>query len=126
MCMKEKISAIPLLKSRRRLLRNEPTPQEVVLWSRLRNEQLGCKFRRQHSFGKYVADFYCREKCLVVEVDGSQHLEQEVYDTERTKFFESRGLRVLRFWNSEINTNISGVVTKIVAEMTSPPLNLPL
>ena len=112
--MKEKISNIPALCGRRRTLRNKSTPQEVILWSRLRNEQLGYKFRRQHSFGTYIADFYCREKRLIIEVDGSQHVEQEEYDTERTKFFENKGLHVLRFWNNEVNTNINGVVTKII------------
>lgn len=126
MSVKEKVSTIPLLKSNRRLLRNESTPQEIILWSRLKNKQLGYKFRRQHSFGTYIADFYCREKRLIIEVDGSQHMEQEEYDAERTKFFGNKGLRVLRFWNNEINTNINGVVTKIVTEITSPPLNLPL
>lgn len=111
--MKEKVSNLHLLKGMRRKLRNEPTPQEILLWSRLRNKQLGCKFRRQHSLGRYIADFYCREKNLIIEVDGSQHAERETYDTQRTRFFEGRGLRVLRFWNSEINTNMEGVLTKI-------------
>ena len=112
--MRKKVSNISSLRSRRRLLRKEPTPQEVILWSRIRNEQLGCKFRRQHSFGHYIADFYCREKLLIIEVDGSQHMEKESYDSERTSLFESKGLHVLRFWNNEINTNINGVIAKII------------
>lgn len=112
--MKEKISNIPSLLAKRRILGKGATPQEVIVWSRLKNEQLGYKFRRQHSFGTYIADFYCREKNLIIEIDGSQHMEQEGYDSERTRFFESRGLRVLRFWNSEVNTNLDGVVAKIL------------
>ena len=112
--MKEKVSNVPKLRTRRRVLRNEPTPQEIILWSRLKNEQLGYKFRRQHSFGTYIADFYCREKSLIIEIDGSQHMEHEEYDSERTSFLKSQGLQVVRFWNNEINTNLDGVVTRII------------
>ena len=112
--MKDKISNVFSLRTNRRALRNESTPQEIILWSRLRNGQLGFKFRRQHSFGNYIADFYCREKSLVVEIDGSQHLDQERYDASRTRFLESLNLRVLRFGNNEINTNIDGVMTRIM------------
>ena len=113
-CMKTKISNLSSLKDNRRKLRNESTPQEIMLWARLRKEQLGHKFRRQHSFGNYIADFYCPDKKLIVEIDGSQHLDQEAYDTERTTFFGKQGFRVVRFWNSEINTNMEGVITKII------------
>ena len=111
--MKEKISNIAILKNKRQVLRKEMTPQEIILWSRIKNKQLGFKFRRQHSLGKYIADFYCSEKNLVLEIDGSQHADQENYDNARTDFFENRGLKVLRFWNNEINTNINGVIMKI-------------
>jgi len=111
--MSAKISNLSSVRTQRRKLRTNATPQEVILWSRLKNRQLGVKFRRQHSFGEYIADFYCPEKRLVVEVDGSQHMEQEKYDTERTKFFESFGLKILRFWNNEINANVDGVMMKI-------------
>lgn len=112
--MKEKISNISLLKHIRKALRKRATPQEVILWSRLKNERIGYKFRRQHSFGRYIADFYCREKALIIEVDGSQHLEQKGYDDERSKFFEKRGLNVLRFWDNEVNTNIESVMARII------------
>ncbi|MCX6738786.1 MAG: endonuclease domain-containing protein [Candidatus Parcubacteria bacterium] len=126
--MKARISNLSLVKAYRRQLRSEATPQEIILWSRLKNNQLGFKFRRQHSFGKYIADFYCSEKRLIIEIDGSQHLEQERYDRERTKFFESLGLKVLRFWNSEINTNLEGVMVVIFEffEKTTPPPTPPL
>jgi very-short-patch-repair endonuclease len=111
--MGEHISNIPLLCVARRVLRKNQTPQEVILWSRLREGRLGYKFRRQHSFGPYIADFYCPERKLVIEVDGSQHLDQEAYDEKRTRFFEGRGLRVVRFWNKDINTNLTAVVEQI-------------
>ena len=112
--MKEKVSNLPRLRDRRRILRKEATPQEVILWSRLKNEQLGYKFRRQHSFGSYISDFYCKEKSLIIEIDGSQHIDQEGYDAKRTRFLESLALRVVRFGNNEINTNMDGVMTMIM------------
>lgn len=77
---------------------------------------MGFKFRRQHSIGKYIVDFYCPEKSLIVEVDGGQHDEekQRRYDENRTKYFENLGLKVLRFWDNEVNTNISGVISTVV------------
>src|SRR3989344_3510363 len=111
--MKNKISNLPSLKAHRQTLRKNLTLQEIILWSKIKDGQLGYKFRRQHSFGKYIADFYCREKKLVIEIDGSQHIGQETYDNERTKFFKSLGLKVVRFWNNEIIKNISGVISKI-------------
>lgn len=99
----------------RKLLRNSATPQEIILWSRLKNSQIGYKFRRQHSVGKYIVDFYCPEKKLIIELDGWQHKEedQERYDKERSKFLESLGFKILRFWNNDINDNLNGVILKI-------------
>jgi len=99
----------------RRKLRREATPQEIILWSHLRNNQLGCKFRRQHSIGNYVADFYCPQHKLIIELDGYQHNEDDrkEYDIERTKYFNDLNIRVIRFWNNEINKNLEGVVLKI-------------
>ncbi|NTW13486.1 MAG: endonuclease domain-containing protein [Candidatus Moranbacteria bacterium] len=97
----------------RKMLRKSATPQEIILWSRLRRNALGCKFRRQHSIGPYIVDFYCSEKRLVVELDGWQHNEQAEHDMERTKYFEQLGLRVLRFWNDEVNENLDNVILDI-------------
>ena len=104
------------LKERRSNLRTNQTPQEILLWSRLRREQLVFKFRRQHSIGGYIADFYCPVKKLVVEIDGSQHFEKESkeYDSTRSNYFKGLSIKVLRFTNSEINTNINGVLEKII------------
>jgi very-short-patch-repair endonuclease len=106
-------------KMRRRVLRKTATPQEVVLWSRLRNNQLGKKFRRQYSIGMYIVDFYCQEDRLVVKIDGSQHFDDIAvrYDRVRTEFLNKQGCRVLRFPNNEINTNIDGVLMRIMGEL---------
>lgn len=107
---------------RRKDLRNNSTPQEILLWSRIKNYKLGFKFRRQHSIGGYVADFYCTSEKLIIEIDGSQHFNNDgvEYDNNRTKFFEGLGIRVLRFTNTEINNNMSGVLLKIEKELITP------
>lgn len=94
-------------------LRKEPTPAERKLWAVIRNDQLGVSFRRQHAIGIYIPDFACIEKKLIIELDGSQHLEQEEYDKERTKYLELQGYKVIRFWNSDVMNNIEGVILAI-------------
>jgi very-short-patch-repair endonuclease len=108
--------------TKRLLLRRNQTPQESILWARLRRGQLGCKFKRQYSVGPYVLDFYCPTKKLAIEIDGSQHLENKEYDQERTDYLSVLEIKVLRFWNNEINTNINGVVEKIISELSPSPL----
>lgn len=110
-----KIFNSKVLLTKRTRLRNSMTPQEIILWSRLRREQLGCKFRRQHAIGNYIVDFYCPRKKLIVELDGWQHTREKdiKYDAKRTQYFEMLGLKVLRFWNNEINNNLEGVILKI-------------
>ena len=78
-------------------LRREMTDGERLLWQRLRSEQLGVKFRRQHPLGAYVADFACLAPKLIVEIDGSQHVEQQAYDAKRDVFFKHHGFDVMRF-----------------------------
>jgi very-short-patch-repair endonuclease len=78
-------------------LRREMTDGERLLWQRLRSEQLGVKFRRQHPLGAYVADFACLAPKLIVEVDGSQHVDQQAYDAKRDAFFKRQGFDVMRF-----------------------------
>ncbi len=94
-------------------LRKELTPAERKLWTVIRNDQLGVNFRRQHAIGNYIPDFVCLEKKLIIELDGSQHLEQEEYDQERTKYLESLGYKVIRFWNNDVTNNIDGVILAI-------------
>ncbi|MBU1102309.1 endonuclease domain-containing protein [Patescibacteria group bacterium] len=102
----------------RRKLRKSSTPQEIILWSKIKNSNLGYKFRRQHSIGKYIVDFYCAKKKLIIEVDGSQHIEkQKEYDLKKDLFFQKLGFRVLRFMDNEINNNLEGVLMKIIFEL---------
>ncbi len=106
-------------KTLRKQLRKSATPQEVILWSRLRKKQLGYKFKRQYSIGKYVVDFCCPERKLIIELDGWQHRQENNngYDEERTRYLKNLGFVVLRFWNNEVNKNLSGVVLKIEEEL---------
>ncbi|MEZ7497286.1 endonuclease domain-containing protein [Flavobacterium sp. Arc3] len=97
-------------------LRENPTQAEELMWLSLRNKQLeGCKFRRQHPLLNYVADFYCHQLKLVVEIDGEYHqtVEQKKLDKERTVTIEFQGLDVIRFTNDEVLTDINTVLNKI-------------
>jgi adenine-specific DNA-methyltransferase len=99
-----------------RHLRSDATPQEKIVWARLKNRGFNyLKFRRQYRIGKYIVDFICLEKKLIIEIDGWQHKEenQERYDMERKKYLERNGYKVIRFWNDEVNNNIEGVFLKI-------------
>jgi very-short-patch-repair endonuclease len=101
-------------------LRKEPTAAEVKLWAFLRGNKLnGVNFRRQHAIGKYIVDFCSLKKKLVIELDGSQHLEQEEYDQERTLYLESQGYRVIRFWNDQVLNDIEGVIKTIIYAVES-------
>lgn len=103
----------PKTRTRAIELRKELTPAERKLWSRIRNDQLGVTFRRQHAVGNFIPDFVCIEKKLIIELDGSQHSEQEEYDEERTKYLESLGYEVIRFWNRAVMKDIDGVLLAI-------------
>jgi 5-methyltetrahydrofolate--homocysteine methyltransferase len=99
-----------------RELRRKSTPQEIILWSRLKGRKFNnLKFRRQHLVGKYIVDFICLEKKLIIELDGYQHKEkdQKQYDKERTKYLKEQGFEIVRFWNNEVNNNLEGVFLKI-------------
>ena len=102
-------------------LRKESTPAERKLWSRIRNDQLGVTFRRQHAVGNYIPDFCSPKAKLIIEMDGSQHLEQEEYDEERTKYLESQGYKVIRFWNNQVMNDIDGAIRAIIFAMESEP-----
>jgi very-short-patch-repair endonuclease len=102
----------------RKILRNSSTPAEAVLWKCLQRRQLlGQKFRRQISIDRYIVDFYCPEKNLVIELDGDGHFSPNGnnYDDERTKFLEKQGLTVIRFENDELKENLDGVLETIKA-----------
>ena len=103
----------PKTKIRAVELRKELTPAERRLWSRLRNDQLGVSFRRQHAIGNFIPDFVCIKRKLIIELDGSQHLEQKTYDEERTAFLKSNGYKVLRFWNNDVVNDLDVVLNVI-------------
>ena len=117
MFMPDYIHNIGYLRTARRTLRNNLTPEEAILWNLIKKNKLGHKFRRQHSTGNFVLDFYCATKRLAIELDGSQHLDNQEYDKERTEYLESLGIKVIRFWNSEVKSNLGGVVMKINEEL---------
>jgi very-short-patch-repair endonuclease len=98
-----------------RRLRKTMTPAEVLLWSKLRRENLGYRFRKQHPIGPYIADFACVVARLVVEVDGATHAtDAEIaYDGQRTAFIEANGWRVVRVWNGDVTDNLAGVLAFI-------------
>ena len=100
----------------KRLFRSHLTPAETRLWSRLRGKQFfGFKFRRQHGIGPYIVDFYCAAKSVVIEVDGDVHAQevQAVKDEVRERFLRNLGLRIVRYTNDEILTNLDGVLENL-------------
>jgi very-short-patch-repair endonuclease len=114
------------LKKHSRQLRKDMTDVERKLWYYLRRNQLGVKFRRQYPIGKYIVDFVCLEKHLVIELDGGQHALQTDYDKERDAFFVSEGFKVLRFWNNEMTENEEAVLLAILSALKHTPLPNPL
>ena len=95
-------------------LRKELTPAERKLWAYLRGNKLnGVNFRRQHAIGNFIPDFVSIKRRLIIELDGSQHLEQPEYDAERSKYFESLGYKVIRFWNNQVEKDLNGVIRAI-------------
>lgn len=99
-----------------RAMRRSGTDAEALLWQNLRNRNMsGFKFRRQHPVDKYIADFYCHEAKLIIEVDGKVHedYEQKEYDAGRTYELEQLGITVLRFKNSEVENSIEEVLDQI-------------
>jgi very-short-patch-repair endonuclease len=102
---------------RARSLRSPATRAESMLWSRLRDRQLGgFKFVRQEPIGRYYADFVCRERRLIVEVDGGQHAESRS-DRHRDADLTALGYRVVRLWNNEIVDNIEGVLQALFSQL---------
>ncbi len=113
------------LRDRAKAMRCDPTDAERKLWALLRAKRLAhYKFRRQVPIDRYIVDFVCLERRLIVEADGSQHLES-AYDADRDAHLERQGFRLLRFWNSDILTNPQGVAEAILAALETP-LSKPL
>jgi BirA family biotin operon repressor/biotin-[acetyl-CoA-carboxylase] ligase len=113
-----------------RSLRRDMTDSERRLWSGLRGEKLGAKFRRQHPLGPYIADFACLDPKLIVELDGSQHEHQAAYDAQRDAFFRQQGFDVLRFATNAPFLRLEGVLQAIFDRLEAlkaagPHPNLP-
>jgi len=107
----------------RKKLRNNPTSAEATLWCELQRKQLdGRKFRRQHSVGSYILDFYCPLEKLCVELDGAGHFTEEgiAYDKERTEYLNSLNIRVIRFKNIDVFERMEKVLSEIKSNFTSP------
>jgi len=115
MAAKRSIRTSAAVQARARELRLSPTMAEEKLWARLRNRQLGgLKFRRQHPIGRYITDYYCAAKRLVVEIDGGIHAAQRQADQDRSRELEALGCRVIRFSNQEIETEMERVLCEIL------------
>lgn len=109
-----------ILESRRRDLRVKQTEAEKILWQKLRNRQInGFKFFRQYSIGKYIADFYCSELRLVIELDGSHHYEENVfeYDKIREEFMKNLDIKTIRFNNLDVFKNLDEVMERVYDEV---------
>ena len=106
--------ATPQTLKKAKLLRNKMTEAETILWEKLKGKQVhGLRFRRQHPINIYIVDFYCHSQKLVIELDGGIHKKQVEYDYERTKDLKMYGLKVIRFYNSEVENDIEKVISKI-------------
>ncbi len=103
----------PLHTNRAVQMRRDSTEVEKIIWQRLRNAQMGAKFRRQEPIVGFIVDFVAHDHRLVIELDGGQHADQAPYDERRTRMLEQAGFRVLRFWNNDVNDNLEGVLETI-------------
>jgi very-short-patch-repair endonuclease len=126
-----KVKRLPVvsetMRTRAKDLRRKLNDSEKKLWYKINRGKLGVRFLRQRTIGSYIADFISFEVNLVLEVDGSQHLQEQApeYDKKRDEYLKSLGFRVLRFSNREVLLNIEGVVTEILRNIP-PPLTPPL
>lgn len=117
----------------RKLRANQTLPEEL-LWGALRNRQLGgFKFHRQHPLNRYIADFYCADQALIVELDGAVHhqIAQQEYDQIRDAELQARNLRIIQIQNDEIKTNLEQVLQTILeylehnsSSISNPPIHL--
>lgn len=108
----------PYIKEFSRDMRKNSTKAENLLWQKIRNGQLGFKFRRQHQIdNKYIADFICLEKRLIIELDGGQHNDRPK-DKDRTSYLENNNFKVIRFWDNEILQNIDGCLEILLKEIS--------
>lgn len=119
--------ADPIIFELAKNLRRNMTDAESILWQYLRSGIKGLKFRRQHPIGIYIADFYCHQIKLIVEIDGPIHdkSEQKIYDEKRQADLENQGYSVIRFSNNEITHSVVSVLIKletVVENLTNSPI----
>lgn len=95
-----------------RQMRRIPTRAEALLWARVRDSQLGAKFRRQHPLGPFIIDFYCHSARLVIEVDGPVHTSSLDADSARDEFFIEHGIRVIHFTNNQVESDLDSVLER--------------
>ena len=108
----------PKIFGRAKELHRNMTEPEAKLWARLRaHRAAGIHFRNQHAIGSYIVDFCAPRQKLIIELDGSQHIDQQEYDLERTKFLRSKGYKVLRFWNNDVLNKVDEVLRAIWQEL---------
>ncbi|MCR5872104.1 MULTISPECIES: endonuclease domain-containing protein [unclassified Sphingomonas] len=116
----------PKLLERARSMRSEMTQPERELWTALRAKRLeGVKFTRQVVIGPYIADFVCRSRKLIIELDGATH-DDSTHDDGRTAYLETQGYRVIRFWNNDVMNNLDGVLAALSEALDTAPLPNPL
>ena len=109
------------IQQRAKELRRNLTPAERELWARLRGKQLyGLRFRRQHPIDRFIVDFCCVARNLVVEIDGHSHGSQAGYDQARTACLEDRGYRVIRFTNEQVRRHLDAVLDEIARQCDAP------
>lgn len=110
------------LSVRAKQMRANPTNTEKILWDKLKNKQLGVKFRQQHIVNKFIVDFCSIEKALIIEVDGKIHEKQKEADKQRTKILENEGYKIVRYTNDDVINNINDVIAKIKTSFSKSPL----
>ena len=120
--MKYKIFNNKELIGNRRSLRNKSTKAEILLWHYLKDKQLGNKFRRQHSIGNFIVDFYCPKTKLVIEIDGVSHFHDKIYfkDKIKEKYIQNLGIRIIRFEDKLVYKSLEKVLEIIKKNLTSP------
>jgi very-short-patch-repair endonuclease len=106
-----------LQRQRARNLRKNSTDAERHLWYYLRSGRLGFKFKRQVPIGAYIVDFVCLEKQLVIELDGGQHMDNKIYDIQRTDWLMTNGFKVLRFWNHDVFQQTFSVLDVVMSAL---------
>ncbi|PIP18174.1 MAG: cytosine methyltransferase [Parcubacteria group bacterium CG_4_10_14_0_8_um_filter_35_7] len=117
----QRVHNLKQIKTTRKNLRRDLTLAERKLWLRIKDKQTGYKFRRQHSIGPFIVDFYCPELKLIVEVDGDVHAfdKQIRKDKTREQYLKRLNFKIIRYQNNEIIQNIDGVLEDLYRKINS-------